>query len=81
MAIQKTIDKTANKVSTTYTKGIKEIVEVLLDNKKDLTNEEFASSIKSLDMKSIVSSKLSEIKKEYVVAHVEVLKDIKPPVK
>jgi hypothetical protein len=80
MAIQKTIDKTSNKISSIYIKGITDIVDNLLKLKEGVSNKDFATSLLSLDMKEIVKSKLSNINKEYVKAHVEVLKDIKPQV-
>ena len=80
MAIQKTIDKTSNKISSMYTNGLTQIVDELLKIKKGLSNKDFATTLLSLDMKEIVKSKLVNINKEYVKAHVEVLKDIKPQV-
>ena len=81
MADQKKIDKTADKISSIYEKGINDIVDILLKNKNGASNKEFTAGLLSLDMKSIVSSKLQNINKEYIQAHIEVLKDIKPPVK
>ena len=80
MAIQKTIDKTSNKISTMYTNGLTEIVDQLLEIKKGISNKDFATTLLSLNMEEIVKSKLVNINKEYVKAHVEVLKDIKPQV-
>ena len=81
MADQKKVDKTGDKISSIYTKGIEEIVGTLLDNRNGATNEEFSAGLLALDMKEIVKSKLQNIQKEYINAHIEVLKDIKPPVK
>ena len=80
MAIQKTIDKTSNKISSMYTNGLTQIVDELLKIKKGLSNKDFATTLLSLNMEEIVKSKLVNINKEYVKAHVEVLKDIKPQV-
>ena len=79
MANQKKVDKTANKISSIYKKGLTDIVDNLLKTKEGMTNKEFSSAIVGLNMKEIVKSKLSNIKKEYHNAHIEVLKDIKPP--
>ena len=38
MADQKKVDKTADKISSIYTKGIEEIVGTLLDNKNGATD-------------------------------------------
>ena len=78
---QNKIDKTAKKISSIYTKGIEEIVGTLLDNRNGATTKEFNAGLLSLDMETIVKTKLGGIKKEYINAHVETLKDIKPPVK
>jgi len=80
MAIQKTIDKTSNKVSSMYINGITDIVDNLLKLKEGISNQDFATTLLGLDMEEVVKSKLSNINKEYVKAHVEVLKDIKPQV-
>ena len=80
MAIQKTIDKTSNKISSMYTNGLTQIVDELLKIKKGLSNKDFATTLLSLNMEEIVKSKLVNKNKEYVKAHVEVLKDIKPQV-
>ena len=80
MAIQKTIDKTSVKISSMYKKGISDIVGNLLKIKKGISNKDFATTLLNGDMNEIVKSKLSNINKEYVKAHVEVLKDIKPQV-
>lgn len=80
MAIQKTIDKTSNKISSMYINGLTEIVDQLLEIKKGLSNKDFANTLLGLNMEEIVKSKLVNINKEYVKAHVEVLKDIKPQV-
>mgnify|MGYP005832157717 CR=1 FL=1 len=45
MAIQKTIDKTSNKISTMYTNGLAEIVDQLLEIKKGITNKDFATTL------------------------------------
>ena len=81
MSDQNKIDKTANKISSIYTKGIEEIVGTLLDNRNGATTKEFNAGLLALDMEAIVKAKLDGIKKEYINAHVETLKDIKPPVK
>ena len=81
MADQKKVDKTAEKISSIYTKGIEEIVGTLLDNKNGATDKEFNAGLLALDMETIVKAKLDGIKKEYINAHVGALKDIKPPVK
>ena len=52
----------------------------LLEIKKGISNKDFATTLLSLNMEEIVKSKLVNINKEYVKAHVEVLKDIKPQV-
>lgn len=80
MANQKTIDKTSNKISSMYIDGITQIVDELLKIKKGLSNKDFTTILLSLNMEEIVKSKLVNINKEYVKAHVEVLKDIKPQV-
>ena len=80
MAIQKTIDKTSNKISSMYINGITDIVDQLLKVKEGLSNKDFATTLLGLNMEEVVKSKLSNINKEYVKAHVEVLKDIKPQV-
>ena len=80
MAIQKTIDKTSNKISSMYINGLTEIVDQLLEIKKGLSNKDFANTLLGLNMEEIVKSKLVNINKEYVKAHVEELKDIKPQV-
>ena len=81
MANQKKVDKTADKISSIYIEGITNIVDNLLKNRNGATNKEFNAGLLSLDMKEIVKSKLQNIQKEYINAHIEVLKDIKPPVK
>ena len=81
MADQKKIDKTATKISSIYKEGITDIVDVLLKNRNGSTNKEFSAGLLALDMKEIVKSKLANIDKEYINAHIEALKDIKPPVK
>ena len=81
MADQNKVDKSASKISSIYTKGIEEIVGILLDNKNGATAKEFNAGLLALDMETIVKTKLDGIKKEYINAHVETLKDIKPPVK
>ena len=81
MADQKKVDKATDKISSIYKEGITNIVDILLKSRNGATNEEFGAGLLALDMKEIVSSKLANIKKEYINAHVEVLKDIKPPVK
>ena len=81
MADQKKVDKTADKISSIYVEGITNIVDNLLKSRNGATNEEFSAGLLALDMKEIVKSKLQNIQKEYVNAHIEVLKDIKPPVK
>ena len=81
MADQKKVDKTADKISSIYTEGITNIVDILLKSRNGATNEEFSAGLLALDMEAIVKSKLDGIKKEYINAHVEALKDIKPPVK
>ena len=80
MAIQKTIDKTSNKISSMYVNGITDIVDQLLKVKEGLSNKDFATTLLGLNMEEVVKSKLSNINKEYIKAHVEVLKDIKPQV-
>ena len=75
---QKKIDKASNKISLMY--GITDIVDTLLKAKEGINNKDFATSLLSLDLKEIVKLKLSNINKEYVKAHIEVLKDIKPQV-
>ena len=55
-----------------------DIVKTLLESRKGLTDEEFGSTILSLDMKEIVANKLSSIKTEYTKSHIEILKDTKP---
>tara|TARA_R110000824_G_scaffold176454_2_gene355457 strand:+ start:532 stop:783 length:252 start_codon:yes stop_codon:yes gene_type:complete len=80
MAIQKTIDKTSNKISSMYINGITDIVDQLLKVKEGISNKDFATTLLGLNMEEVVKSKLSNINKEYVKAHVEVLKDIKPQV-
>ena len=81
MADQNKVDKSANKISSIYKEGITSIVDVLLKSRNGATNKEFGAGLLALDMKEIVASKLANIKKEYINAHVETLKDIKPPVK
>ena len=81
MADQKKVDKTADKISSIYTKGIEEIVGTLIDNRNGATNKEFSAGLLALDMEGIVKAKLQNIEKEYIKAHIEVLKDIKPPIK
>ena len=44
MAIQKTIDKTSNKISSMYTNGLTQIVDELLKIKKGLSNKDFATT-------------------------------------
>ena len=78
MADQKKIDKTSESIASTYESGITEIVETLLESKKGLTDEEFGSTILSLDLKKIVANKLSKIKTEYTKAHIDILKETKP---
>ena len=80
MAIQKKIDKTSNKISSMYINGITDIVDQLLKVKEGISNKDFATTLLGLNMEEVVKSKLSNINKEYVKAHVEVLKDIKPQV-
>tara|TARA_Y100000114_G_C11624370_1_gene261213 strand:+ start:299 stop:556 length:258 start_codon:yes stop_codon:yes gene_type:complete len=77
---QKKIDKASNKISLMYIDGITDIVDTLLKAKEGINNKDFATSLLSLDLKEIVKLKLSNINKEYVKAHIEVLKDIKPQV-
>ena len=74
------IDKVAERISTMYVNGITDIVDSLLKTKKDLSNKEFGKALIGLNMKEIVKSKLGNIKTEYHNAHIEVLKDVKPPV-
>ena len=81
MADQKKVDKTADKISSIYKEGITSIVDVLLKSRNGATNKEFSAGLLALDMKEIVKAKLQNINKEYVNAHIEVLKDIKPPIK
>ena len=81
MANQKKVDKTANKISSIYVEGIANIVDNLLKSRNGATNKEFSAGLLALDMKEIVKAKLQNINKEYVNAHIEVLKDIKPPIK
>ena len=78
MADQKKVDKTSETISSTYDTGITDIVKTLLESRKGLTDEEFGSTILSLDMKEIVANKLSSIKTEYTKSHIEILKDTKP---
>lgn len=78
MADQKKIDQLSKRSSSTYIKGIQDIVSTLLKTKKDMTNEEFGLAMLSLDMKEVVAEKLKDIKTDYVAAHVEILKDKKP---
>ena len=78
MADQKKVDKTSETISSTYDVGITDIVKTLLESRKGLTDEEFGSTILSLDMKEIVANKLSSIKTEYTKSHIEILKDTKP---
>ena len=80
MINDKKVDQTAKKISSMYVKGITDIVDSLLKTKEGMTNKEFSSAIVGLNMKEIVKAKLSNIKKEYHNAHIETLKDIKPPV-
>ena len=81
MADQKKVDKTADKISSIYKEGITSIVDVLLKSRNGATNKEFNAGLLALDMEAVVKAKLDGIKKEYIKAHVETLKDIKPPVK
>lgn len=81
MANQKKVDKSAEKISKIYEQGITEIVDTLLDNRNGATDKEFTAGVVSLDMKEILKSKFKNIEQEYIKAHVDVLKDIKPPVK
>jgi len=81
MADQKKIDKSAEKISGIYKKGIEEIVDTLLDNRNGATDKEFTAGVVSLDMKEILKSKFKNIEQEYIKSHIDVLKDIKPPVK
>ena len=80
MINDKKVDQTAKKISSMYVKGITDIVDSLLKTKEGMTNKEFSSAIVGLNMKEIVKAKLSNIKKEYHNAHIEALKDVKPPV-
>ena len=81
MANQKKVDKTANKISSIYVEGIANIVDNLLKSRNGATNKEFSAGLLALDMEGIVKAKLQNIEKEYIKAHIEVLKDIKPPIK
>ena len=78
MADQNKIDKTSKKISSLYVKGVTELVDNLLKSREGMTNVEFGSAIIGMDMKEIVKSKLSNINKELVNSHVEILKDKKP---
>ena len=80
MINDKKVDQTAKKISSMYVKGLTDIVDNLLKTKEGMTNKEFSSAIVGLNMQEIVKAKLSNIKTEYHNAHIEALKDIKPPV-
>jgi len=78
MADQKKIDKSADTIASIYESGVTNIVDSLLKSRNGESNLEFGKMLLEVDMKSIVSNKLSNIKKELVKAHVEILKDKKP---
>jgi len=81
MINNKKVDMVAKKISKMYVDGITEVVDTLLKATKDLSNKEVGSALNELNMKEVVKAKLSNIKTEYRKAHVEVLEDVKPPVK
>ena len=78
MADQKKIDKATKKMSSIYVDGITNIVDNLLKSKEGMDNVEFGTALLGMDMKEIVKAQLSNINKEYVKAHIEILKDKKP---
>ena len=80
MINEKKVDQSAKKKSSMYKQGLTDIVETLQKTKEGMTNKEFSSAIVGLNMKEIIKSKLSNIKTEYHNAHIEALKDVKPPV-
>ena len=81
MANQKKVDKTADKISSIYVEGITNIIDNLLKSRNGSTNEEFSAGLLALDKEGKVKAKIQNIEKEYIKAHIEVLKDIKPPIK
>ena len=80
MINEKKVDQAAKKISAMYVKGITDIVDSLLKSTKDLPSKDVGPTLLGLNMKEVVKIKLSNIKTEYRKAHIEVLKDIKPPV-
>ena len=80
MADQKKVDKATDKITSIYVEGVTNIVDTLLKSRNGATTKEFNAGLLALDMEAIVKAKLDGIKKEYINAHVETLKDIKPPV-
>ena len=80
MINEKKVDQAAKKISSMYVKGITDIVDSLLKSTKGLPSKDVGPTLLGLNMKEVVKIKLSNIKTEYRKAHIEVLKDIKPPV-
>ena len=78
MADQKKVDKATKKMSSIYVDGITNIVDNLLKSKGDMSNAEYISTISKLNMAEIVKAKMANVNKEYVKAHVQALKDLKP---
>ena len=81
MANEKKVDATSEKISTMYKQGIAEIVSALYKANSKATPIEMAKGLSELPIQKIVENKLQNIKKEFVKGHVEVLEEVKPPVK
>ena len=80
MADENKVNKTSEKIADIYTKSIAEIVSSLYKINTQKDSLELAKGLQQLPIEDIVKSKLSNINKEFVKGHIEVLEEVKPKV-
>ena len=80
MADENKVNKISEKIADIYTKSIAEIVSSLYKINTQKDSLELAKGLQQLPIEDIVKSKLSNINKEFVKGHIEVLEEVKPKV-
>ncbi|QDP48993.1 MAG: hypothetical protein Unbinned1524contig1003_31 [Prokaryotic dsDNA virus sp.] len=74
------LDKTAKKIATMYDNGLAEVVSALYKMKDEVGEDKLVESLNDLNLGDMLNNKFTNIKKEYTKGHIEVLKEIKPPI-
>ena len=80
MADENKVNKISEKIADIYTKSIAEIVSSLYKINTQKNPLELAKGLQELPIEDIVKIKLSNINKEFVKGHIEVLEEVKPKV-